>query len=94
MGLLPRFQVTKKVLRRRLNTSVANLVYLRRGIMPTSLQQFRSVGMGLDAKSYEAYCTNGFVAGIPVFSAQSVAEIRGEIEALEPNIQSQQIPKN
>ena len=39
--------------------------------------------MGLDAKSYEAYRTNGFVAGIPVFSAQSVAEIRGEIEALE-----------
>ena len=39
--------------------------------------------MGLDAKSYEAYCTNGFVAGIPVFSAQSVSEIRGEIEALE-----------
>ena len=50
--------------------------------------------MGLDAKSFEAYRTNGFVAGIPVFSAQSVAEIRGEIEALEPNIQSQQIPKN
>ncbi|MGB1443945.1 MAG: phytanoyl-CoA dioxygenase family protein, partial [Paracoccaceae bacterium] len=39
--------------------------------------------MGLDAKSYEAYRTNGFAAGIPVFSAQSVAEIRGEIEALE-----------
>ena len=37
--------------------------------------------MGLDAKSYEAYRTNGFVAGIPVFSAQSVAEIRGELEA-------------
>ncbi|NCV11351.1 MAG: hypothetical protein EBW44_07585 [Rhodobacteraceae bacterium] len=39
--------------------------------------------MGLDSKSYEAYRKNGFVAGIPVFSAQSVAEIRGEIEALE-----------
>jgi hypothetical protein len=39
--------------------------------------------MSLDSKSYEAYRKNGFVAGIPVFSAQSVAEIRGEIEALE-----------
>ena len=39
--------------------------------------------MGLDSKSYEAYRKNGFVAGIPVFSAQTVAEIRGEIEALE-----------
>ena len=39
--------------------------------------------MGLDAKSFEAYRTNGFVAGIPVFSSQSVAVIRREIEALE-----------
>jgi hypothetical protein len=39
--------------------------------------------MSLDSKSYEAYRKNGFVAGIPVFSAQSVAEIWGEIEALE-----------
>ena len=38
--------------------------------------------MGLDAKSYEAYRINGFVAGIPVFSAPSVSEIRGEIEAV------------
>ena len=35
--------------------------------------------MGLDAKSYEAYRINGFVAGIPVFSAQSVAEIRAKL---------------
>ena len=26
--------------------------------MPTSLQQLRDTGMGLDAKSYKAYCTN------------------------------------
>ena len=39
--------------------------------------------MGLDAKAYEAYRTNGFVSGIPVFSSQSVSEIRRDIEALE-----------
>ena len=27
--------------------------------MPTSVHQLRDAGMGLDAKSYKAYCTNG-----------------------------------
>ena len=37
MGLLLRFQAIKKILRRRLNTRVANLVHMQSGIVPSSL---------------------------------------------------------
>jgi hypothetical protein len=38
MGLLQRFQEIKKILRRRLNTRVANFVHMQSGIVPSSLQ--------------------------------------------------------
>ena len=38
IGLLLRFQAIKKILRRRLNTRVANLVHMQSGIVPSSLQ--------------------------------------------------------
>ena len=38
---------------------------------------------GLGCELYGKYLDNGFVAGVPVFSARTVSDIRAQIEALE-----------